>query len=250
VRRALLGLLVAAAGCNDFTLVDPPGEQPPNGPVMFVGLRADEAETARYTLDATFFRALDARQRPNEFADRTLGVDGSPLQPIADNAAPEGWWRYESQWTRAEGDGRLDAVFVRPPVSTGPQAPELTFAIPVARRGDPIDVTWSEGADLRLHVSPSSATPPFTGTANSWVLDLADTCGPGSTSRPLAISGSGSFPAELRLPWEWLRSASPAPAVACLRAFSSFKVASAPYPITVVVSYQLPWRLHVNASPP
>jgi len=244
--RALLGVLVAVVGCQDFTLVDPDAAPQPTAPVMFIGLRVDQTETSNYALDASFFRGLDTRGRLNEFTDPTLGVDGSAVQPTAD--AQQGWWRYTSAWMRADQGGQPDSVRVRPPVSVGPQAPELMLTIPVAARGDAADVTWAEGTDLRLRVTPAPLAPRLRGTASNWTLELADSCGLGSTSRLLTVQGSGSFPAELRLPWEWLPNAAPAAAAACLRVFSLYEVANAPYRIDVVVQQQLTWRLHIRRS--
>lgn len=246
MRKALLGLLVVVINCSDFTLVEPE-TAPPAEPAMSVLLRADRSGSSHYELSALFFRGADSRGRPSEPADRALYVEGNALQPSVQTGSEV--WRYDWEETRTDGGVQADSLRIRPPVLAGSPLPGVTVTIPIAGREGPADVTWAEGEDLRLHVSPAvAATTQLSAESSDWTLDLADACGGAGRSRPLSVVGRGAYPPEFRVPWEWLLSATPAPAVACLRVFSSYRVSNAPYRINVLVELHLTWRIHVAGT--
>jgi hypothetical protein len=247
VRKALLGLLVAAISCRDFTLVEPEPAQQQEEALISVLLTVDRSESSHYKLSAVFFPGLDSRGRPRELADRVLDVEGDALQPSIHTGSE--LWEYDWERTRADAGVGADSLRVRPPVLAGSQLPGATVTIPIAGREGPTDVTWAEGADLRLPVSPAiGATAQLSGGPMDWTLELGDACGGAGTSRALFVAGRGAYPPEFRVPWEWLLSATPAPAVACLRAFSSYRVSNAPYRMDVVVVLHLTWRIHVAGT--
>jgi hypothetical protein len=240
VRKALLGLLVAAS-CSDFTLVEPERALPTE-PSISVLLRADRFASSRYELSAFFYRGLDSRGLPSELADRDLYVEGNARQPSIQTGSE--LWHYDWEETRADGGVQADSLRIRPPVIAGSPLPGITVTIPIAGREGPADVTWAEGEDLRLHVSPAiRATAQLSGGPTDWTLELGDACGGAGTSRPLFATGRGAYPAEFRIPWEWLLSATPAPAVACLRVSSRYRVLNAPYRMDVNVDVHLTWRI-------
>jgi hypothetical protein len=246
VRKALLGLLVAAINCSDFTLVEPE-TAPAVEPAMSVLLRADRSGSSHYELSAVFFRGADSRGRPGELADRALYVEGNALQPRIETGSEV--WRYDWEETRADEGVQADSLRIRPPVLAGSPLPGVTVTIPITGREGPADVTWAEGEDLRLHVSPAvAATTQLSAESSDWTLDLADACGGAGRSRPLSVVGRGAYPPEFRVPWEWLASATPAPAVACLRALSRYRVLNAPYRMDLFVDLQLTWRIHVAGT--
>jgi len=245
VRNALLGLLVAATSCRDFTLVGPESAQQP--PQASVFLTVDRFDSSRYVLGAFFFRGVDSRGHFGELADPALYVEGSALQPRI-NAGSE-LWDYNWEETRADGGVHADSLRIRPPVLAGSPLPGVTVTIPITGREGPADVTWAEGEDLRLQVSPPiGATPPLSGGPTDWILELGDACGGAGTSRPLIVQGHGAYPAEFRVPWEWLLSVTPAPAVACVRMLFGYRVSNAGYPLDVIVDLHLTWRIHVVAT--
>jgi hypothetical protein len=246
VRKALLGLLVAAISCSDFALVEPEPAAPAE-PSMSVLLRADRSASSRYELSAFFFRGLDSRGRAGELADRVLYVEGNALQPSPESGSE--LWHYDWEETRADGGVQADSLRIRPPVLAGSPLPGITVTIPIPGRAGPGDVTWAEGEDLRLHISPAiGATPQLSGGPIDWRLELGDACGGAGTSRALFVTGRGAYPPELRVPWEWLLSATPAPTAACLRALSSYRVSNAPYRMDVFVELQLAWRIRVAGT--
>jgi hypothetical protein len=246
VRKALLGLLVAVTNCSDFTLVGPE-PAPPAEPAMGLSLRADRSGSSRYEVRAIFFPGADSRGHLAEPADRALYVEGNALQPSIETAP--GLWSYDWQETRADGGAHADSLRIRPPVLAGSPLPGVTVTIPITGREGAADVTWVEGEDLRLHVSPAvGATSQLSGGDSDWTLELGDACGGGGTSRSLLVLGRGAHPPEFRVPWEWLASATPAPAVACLRALSRYRVLNAPYRMDLFVDLQLTWRIHVAGT--
>ncbi len=245
MRRALLALLVATTSCSDFTLVEPEVPPQPTESLMSVLLRADRSDISRYQLSAIFGRGLDARRQLIELADEAFYVEGDALHPVE---TVYGLWRYEWEETRADGGAQADSLQIRPPVPEGAPLPGLTVTIPIAGREGPADVTWAEGEDLRLRVSPGiGTTPQLSEGLIDWRLELGDTC-QGSSGPRLFIAGRGTFPAEFRVPWEWLVSSTPAPAAACLRAFSRYRVPDAPYRMDVFVELHLAWRVHVAGT--
>lgn len=248
MRRALLGLLIGTTSCGDFTLVGPESAPQQMAPVMSVLVNVERSDSSRYTLGAFFFRGLDSLGRLNEPADRALYVDGHAVQPSVERDAQ--WWRYEWEEVRSDAGARADSVRIRPPVLAGSRPPGVTVTIPIAAREGPADVTWSEGEDLRLSVPPVDARPELSAVGSDWMLELADTCVGASTSRPVLVQGRGAHPSELRIPWTWLPSTGPAPAVACLRAFSAYRVSNAPYRMDVLVHLHLTWRLQVVRTSP
>jgi hypothetical protein len=246
VRKALLGLLVTAISCSDFALVEPERGLPTE-PSIGVLLRADRSASSRYELNAFFFRGLDSRGQPGELADRVLYVEGNAVQPSPGPGSE--FWLYDWEETRTDGGVQADSLRIRPPVLVGSPLPGITVTIPIAGREGPADVTWAEGEDLRLHVSPAiSATTQLSGGPTDWTLELGDACGGAATSRPVFVAGQGTYPAEFRVPWEWLRSATPAPAAACLRVSSRYRVSNAPYRTDVHVDVHLTWRIRVAGT--
>jgi hypothetical protein len=246
MRSALLGLLIAAISCSDFTLVEPEPALPTE-PAMSVLLVAERSASSRYELSAFFFRGLDSRGLPIELADRALYVEGTARQPSPQPRSE--LWHYDWQETRADGGLQADSVRIRPPVIAGSPLPGITVTIPIAGREGPADVTWAEGEDLRLHMSPAvGATTQLSGGPSDWALELGDACGAAATNRPFFVVGQGSYPAEFRVPWEWLLSATPAPAVACLRVSSRYRVSNAPYRMDVHVDVHLTWRIRMAGT--
>jgi hypothetical protein len=247
MRSTLLALLVAAVSCSDFSLVEPEVLPQPAESLMSVLLRADRSDVSRYELEAIFVRGRDAHGQPIEVADRHLYVEGDAVQPTVESGGFE-FWRYEWETTRTDGGGQADSLRIRPPVLEGASLPGLTVTIPIAAREGPADVTWAEGEDLRLRVSPRiGTTPQLSAGLTDWTLELGDTC-QGSSGQRLFIAGQGTFPSEFRVPREWLMSFTPAPAAACLRAVSSYRVSDAPYRIDVFVELRLTWRIHMAGT--
>ena len=247
MRRPLLGLLVAATGCSDFTLVEPDPAQPLTQPSMSVLVTANRSDISRYELSAFLVRGIDSRGQPIDPADPAVYVEGTALEPTVDTGSD--LWRYDWAGTRTDGGAQVDSLRLRPPVLAGSPLPGLTVTIPIGARDGPADATWAQGDDLRLHVSSSTgATPQLSEETTDWMLELGDTCDAFSTSRPIFVLGRGAFPAELRIPWEWLRNSTPVPAAACLRVVSRYRVSNAPYRIDVFVELHLAWRIHVAGT--
>jgi hypothetical protein len=243
MRRALLGLLVAATSCSDFSLVAPEPAPEQTAPIMSVLVDVERSDSSRYRVGGFFFRGLDSLGRLNEPADRALYVDGNAVQPSFERDPR--WWRYEWEEVRSDGGTGADSVRIRPPMLAGSPLPAVTVTIPIASREGPADVVWSEGEDLRLNVPPVGARPELSAVGSDWMLELADSCSGAATSRPVSVQGRGTHPSELRIPWTWLPSTIPAPMVACLRAFSAFRVSNAPYRVDVLVHLHLTWRIQV-----
>ena len=249
MRKALLGLLVTAIGCSDFTLVEPaPGPQVE--PSLGVLLRADRSVAgSRYELRAIFFRGTDDRRRPREVDDPVLYVEGTAVQPDLGMDPGSGLWFYVWEGTRADGGAGADSVRIRAPVLAGMPSSGLTATIPIAGRDGPAEVTWAEGEDLRLRVSPAVGTSTsVSGGVSSWRLDLGESCGETAAGGPVVVSGRGAYPPELRVPWEWLLSATQPPTAACLRAFFNYRVPSAPYRTDVQIDLQLVWRVQAAGT--
>jgi hypothetical protein len=244
--KSLVGLLIAAAGCSDFTLVEPE-PRPQAESLMGIALHADRSGSSRYELHALLFPGADTRGQPNEFADRALYVENNPLQPRVE--ASSQLWGYDWEETRADGGLHVDSIRIRPPVPAGSSLPGITVTIPIVGREDPEQVTWVEGEDLRLHVSPQvDPAPRLPILFSDWALELGDTCSDAGSGRALRIAGSGAHPPEFRIPWEWLASTTPAPAIACLRTVSAYRVPGAPYRMEVSLSLQVAWRITVAAG--
>jgi hypothetical protein len=240
----LLGLLVAAAGCSDFSLVGPESAQPPTEASMTVVLRADRSDSSLYELSVFFFRGFDSGGRPTDLADQAAYVEGETLQPTFETES--GPWRYEWKAIRADSGAHADSLRIRPPVLAGSPLPGITVTIPIVGREGPAEVTWVKGEDLRLRPSPAvDATAQLSAGISDWTLELGDACGSAATNRSLFVTGRGAYPPEFRVPWEWLGSATPVPTAACLRTFSSYHVSNAPYRIDVLVDLQLAWRIRV-----
>jgi hypothetical protein len=247
VRKALFGLLVAAANCSDFTLVGP--ESAPQPPQASVFLTVDRFDSSRYVMSAFFFRGVDSRGHLGELADRVFYVDDRPLQPRTNTGSE--FWDYNWEETRADGGVHADSLRIRPPVLVlaGSPIPGVTVTIPITGREGLADVTWAEGEDLRLRVSPPiGATPQLAGGPTYWTLELGDACGGGGASTSRTVQGRGAYPPEFRVPWEWLLSAAPTPAVACVRVLFDYQVSNAPYRLDVVVDLRLTWRIHMTGT--
>jgi hypothetical protein len=245
VRRALLGVLVAATSCDDFTLVEP--EPGLTEAAMSIFISVDRSTSSDYQLSAVFFRGADSQRRFGELADRALYVEGTAVQPTIRSTSE--LWEYDWEGTRADGGAHADSLRIRPPVLVGSPVPGHTVTIPIAGREGPEDVTWAAGEDLRLQVSSGiGPTPQLSGAPINWTLELGDSCDGSAPIRPVLVQGRGAFPSELRVPWEWLQGVTPAPAAACLRVFSDFRVSNAPYRMDVIVDLRLAWRIHVAGT--
>ena len=237
MRKTLLGVaLAAAAGCTeDFTLVGPEtAQQQP--PLLSVLVRADRSDSSRYRLEAFFFRGVV------EAADSTLYVDRDVIRPTL---SPQSQlWSYVWRMTRADGGAHADSLRIRPPILAGSPSGGFAVTIPITGREGPMEVAWSEGQDLRLPLSPAPGTATeLAARASDWTLELGDGCAGANATRVLFVQGRGPLPAEFRVPWEWLVSATPAPAFACLRALSVYDVPNAPYRVDVFLDLQLTWRI-------
>jgi hypothetical protein len=251
MRGILLGLLVAAVGCGDFTLVEPDSVPGPTEPLMSVYVGVDRSDSSRYELTAFFYRGLASGGGPNEAADRAFYVEGTALQPTLVTTSGSEFWRYDWKEIRADSGAGADSLRIRPPVLAGSPLPGIDVTIPVPAREGPADVTWAEGQDLRLRVSSVVVAPTQLSVEHrDWTLELGDGCGGAGPSRPLLVAqgSGGAYPSEFRVPWEWLLSVTPAPTAACLRLVSGYHVSNAPYRMDVSVGVRLAWRIHVAGT--
>ena len=243
---ALAGSLITYAGCSDFTLVEPePG--PRAETLMGIALHVERSGASRYELRGLLFPGTDSRGEPNEFADRALYVEDSAVQPRVESSSQ--LWGYDWEETREDGGLHVDSIRIRLPVPVGAQLPGITVGIPIAGREDPEAVTWVQGEDLRLHVSPPPGpSPRLPMLFSDWALELGETCSNAGSGRALRVAGSGAHPAEFRVPWEWLAGVTPAPTVACLRTISAYRIPGAPYRVEVSLALHLSWRITVAAG--
>ena len=246
--KVLTGLLIAATGCSDYTLVEPTEAPGSEAETLFgAALRVERSASSRYELRALLFRGTDAGGRLNEFVDGALYVEGEPLQPRVQLNSE--LWGYDWEETRTDGGLHADSVQIRLPVRAASVPPGVAVTIPIPGREDPEQITWVEGQDLRLHTSPAAvASPQFFAAISDWTLELGDECVGVNAGRALRVTGRGAHPTEFRIPWEWLSSGSPPPSVACLRVLASYRVANAPYRADVSVDLRVVWRISVSAA--
>lgn len=248
MRKALFGLLVAATtGCGDFTLVEPPPGLATE-PLLSVVLEANRSEDSHYVLRAFFFPGADFRGQLAEVADRFLYVEGNAVQPRPETDPR--FFDYEWEQTRSDGGVGADSLRIQLPVLAGSPQPGPVVTIPFPGREGPAEVTWAEGEDLRLRISPAVVTTDqLMGGIVDWRLDLGLACG-GSTGggQQLFVTGRGPYPPELRVPWEWLGDAAQAPTAACFRVSIPYRVLNTPYRVEVYVNLRLDWRLRATAA--
>jgi hypothetical protein len=231
--------LLALAGCDDFTLVEPQPEET----LLAVHVNAVSDESTRYDLNALFRRGTDAGGHQTELVDRALYVEGTPVLPGPETTP--GVWSYRWQETRVASGTHADSVHVAFPVIAASSRTH-SVTIPVTRREDPADVDLTRGDDLLLRVSSvDGATPELSGGVDFWTLDIRPGCSGDGSLEQFTIRGRGPFPSELRVPWRWLETLPIDSMSACLRVFSSFQAIGSPYRAHVTVTVQLAWRIHL-----
>lgn len=238
------GCLLALGACGDFTLVEPPRQEP----WLAISIRASGVEPTHYDLVALFSRGQNAGGGPMEVVDNALSVEGTRVLPEEDS--PPGAWSYRWEWTRTAAEDPNGLVRITLPVIPLLSMSSQSVTVPVTRRAGPADVELPRGSDLVLGLALSNrVTTNLVGSVEFWSLEIKEDCAvPDSGPRlpRFTMQGTSSHPAELRVSWPVLEQILSSPMSACFSASSFYEVAGSPYPANVSVRVQLAWRINVT----
>lgn len=233
-RRRVLGVVLAAAtlalaGCIDF--LDPRLPQP--GPALlqlFIHVLGNGTVQLEGTLLPGMSIAHEWRKVPND----SLMVEGQPVAPR--DVHSNGGRDYSAT---VPMPGAVGPVTVVPPAVAGipDRPPELRWY--GIRRLDPDTIVLDPGADLHLHVDPS--TPPQTPVpaTRQWVLQLF------SSGHTFQLGADGLPPADLWVPAAFLPGDSTAEIVASLLVLQGgvTNAAGGDYVLNASMDQHLAWRI-------
>lgn len=233
-------LALAVLSCVDFELVGPEPNVPPD---LSVAISARHEDGSQYNVDSWLFRGSDAQGEANTFSDRSLTVENAIVEPDAGSTSDT--WRYSVSIVRPVAPTARDSVTVRGPALAESSNPMARIVIPIAAREEPGEIALSEGQDLRLHVSPVIGDSlSLIGGTDAWILQVRQSCDSGGRS-VIDIQSNESYPPEIRVPWEWIRSAAQTPVAVCFTSISSYRGVGTPYPISVTVLVRVIWRIRI-----
>jgi hypothetical protein len=245
MKAAALVLLLGPMSCKDFDLVGP---SPNLEPWLFVGVFAEHDSGSRYTVNAVFHPGSDASGNAKPYLDRSLLVETLAIGPQA--SSDEFQWFYGTQLNRPAVRSQVDTLKIRPPV---PQDVFLTpsVAVPIPAREDPEEVVLPAGQDLRLHVSSVAGdSTALAGGTDSWQLALRESCSTAESGTVLNAQGSGAYPTELRVPWEWIANAQGRVSHACFLASARYEGSGVAYRTRVHVGVRISWRIRIISPAP
>jgi hypothetical protein len=238
-------LVLGAMSCKDFDLVGP---SPNVEPSLFVAVIAEHDSGSRYSVNAWFHPGSDASGNAKPYSDRSLLVETLAVAPQA--SSDEFQWFYGTQLNRPAVRSQVDTVRIRPPVAQDVFLPP-NVAVPIPAREDPEEVVLPAGQDLRLHVSSVAGdSTALAGGTDSWQLNLRESCSTAESGTVLSAHGTGAYPAELRVPWEWIANAQGTVLHACLLASARYEGSGAPYLTRVYVSVRISWRIRIVSPAP
>jgi hypothetical protein len=232
--RRLLGPAVAAAtlalaGCIDF--LDPRLPEP--GPAL-LQLFIHFVDVGKVQVEGTLLPGMsiarDWRAVPND----SLLVEGQPIAPrdVHSNGARD----YSATLPLPTATG---PVTVLPPAVAGlpDRPPELRWY--GIRRLDADTIVLGPGADLHLHVDPSTPPEVPPPTTRQWVLQLF------SSGHTFQLGADGAPPADLWVPAAFLPGDSTADIVASLLVLQGgvTSAAGGDYVLNASMDQHLAWRI-------
>lgn len=242
MKRALL-IVLFAGGCSGFDLVAPVPESPP-----FLSIEIDvvREETSRYFVTARFAPGVNSSGEPVAVSDGRLQVEGTLLEPLAESSRSV----LSYEWQGERPAAGVDTIHLRIPRAGSSPTIDFSVEIPLPGREDPFNVSLPAGGDLRLRVALAS-TPALSPALESWQLRVRRAAVSGGIdSGSVAVFGQSRFPPEIRVPWEWIKTAARDSLIVMLQSQSSYRAVGAPYRVDVFANALVNWHVRVLDSQP